>query len=95
MHAFDEHAHDRGVLLQVKELADEVVAHMRTVVGTDAFLAAYNKARQHVTGLRRERKRQMTLQVNLNLYPCVLPSADLPSYAMYCSGIPEGHVCIV
>ncbi len=50
-------------LLQVKALAEEVLAHLRTVAGPEALLAAYNRARQHVSDLRSERRRQKALQV--------------------------------
>ncbi len=51
--------------LQVKALAEEVLAHLREVAGSDALLAAYNRARQTVNSARNERRRQRTLQVTL------------------------------
>ncbi|KAK9845304.1 hypothetical protein WJX81_002986 [Elliptochloris bilobata] len=47
---------------EVKALAAEVVAHLRTVAGPEALLAAYNAARRGVAEARVERRRQRTLQ---------------------------------
>ena len=46
----------------MKLLAGEVVAHLRSVAGADALLAAYNEARRGVAEARVERRRQRTLQ---------------------------------
>ena len=53
----------------MKELAEEVLAHLRAVAGSEALLAAYNRARQHVSDLRTERRRQRALQVHLQGTP--------------------------
>ncbi|PRW58885.1 small subunit processome component 20-like protein [Chlorella sorokiniana] len=47
---------------EVTSLADEIVAHLRTLVGGDAMLAAYNQAREAVRRQRGERKRKAALQ---------------------------------
>ncbi|PSC76593.1 small subunit processome component 20-like protein [Micractinium conductrix] len=47
---------------EVTSLADEIVAHLRTLVGADAMLAAYNQAREAVRRQRGERKRKAALQ---------------------------------
>ena len=50
--------------MQVKQLAAEVVAHLRETVGADALLEAFNAARQSVTSLRAERRRQTAVKVS-------------------------------
>lgn len=50
---------------EVTSLADEIVAHLRTLVGADAMLAAYNQAREAVRRQRGERKRKAALQVRV------------------------------
>ena len=59
--------------LQVKQLADEIIAHIREVAGAEAMLAAYTEARKSVTATRMERKRRSAMQVkfhtvNMQLY---------------------------
>ena len=49
--------------LQVKQLADEIIAHIREVAGAEAMLAAYTEARKSVTATRMERKRRIAMQV--------------------------------
>lgn len=49
--------------LQVKQLADEIIAHIREVAGAEAMLAAYTEARKSVTATRMERKRRTAMQV--------------------------------
>lgn len=55
---------------QVKALAGEVVAHLRSVAGADALLAAYNEARRCVAEARVERRRQRTLQARASALCC-------------------------
>ena len=50
--------------VQVKQLAAEVVAHLRETVGADALLEVFNAARQSVTSLRAERRRQTAVKVS-------------------------------
>ncbi len=47
----------------VVTLADEIVAHLRGLVGGDAMLAGYNAAREAVRRQRGERKKKAALQV--------------------------------
>jgi hypothetical protein len=79
--------HDHHCVAQVRSLADEVMAHLRTIAGTDAFLAAYSRARQDVMGLRRERKRQKNLQVGRQSAGCMKRRLAcggwLPSHLLY------------
>ena len=63
--------HSSLLALQVKALAEEVLAHLREVAGSDALLAAYNRARQTVNSARSERRRQRTLQVTSLLHGTV------------------------
>ena len=56
--------HGACAFVQVKQLAAEVVAHLRETVGADALLEAFNAARQSVTSLRAERKRQAAVKVS-------------------------------
>ena len=56
--------HGVCAVVQVKQLAAEVVAHLRETVGADALLEAFNAARQSVTSLRAERKRQAAVKVS-------------------------------
>lgn len=51
------------ILMQVKDLAQEVIDHLREVAGPDALITAFNAARQSVTANRAERKRRQALQV--------------------------------
>lgn len=46
----------------IKALAEEVVAHLRSVAGADALLAAYNAARASVQRQRSERRRRDAVQ---------------------------------
>lgn len=48
----------------VKLLGEEVLAHLRDLMGSDALLAAYNAAREHVKSRRSERKQKSVLQVS-------------------------------
>lgn len=59
-------------LSQVKALAGEVVAHLRSVAGAEALLAAYNEARRGVAEARVERRRQRTLQARAPAMCCGL-----------------------
>jgi len=52
---------------EVKALADEIVAHLRGLVGADALLAAYQAARGAVRRQRGERKRAAAVQVRAGL----------------------------
>jgi U3 small nucleolar RNA-associated protein 20 len=47
---------------EVKILGDEVMAHLRSLVGADVLLAAYNTARETVRKQRGERKRRAAVQ---------------------------------
>ena len=51
-----------GNLEEFKILGDEVMAHLRTLVGADVLLAAYNTARETVRRQRGERKRRAAVQ---------------------------------
>jgi len=46
----------------IKSLSDEIVAHMRSLIGADAFLAAYNAARESVKRQRGDRKQRAAVQ---------------------------------
>lgn len=59
---------------EVKALGEEVLAHLRDVVGSDSLLAAYNAARESVKGKRAQRKRKAALQVLSN---AVFPRLDI------------------
>jgi U3 small nucleolar RNA-associated protein 20 len=48
---------------EVRQLAEEVVAHLRQLAGADALLAAYGAAREAVRAQRGERKRRAAMQV--------------------------------
>ncbi len=48
---------------EVRTLADEVMAHLRGLVGADALLAAYQAARGVVRRQRGDRKRAAAVQV--------------------------------
>ena len=50
----------------LQELGDEVMAHLRGVVGSDALLAAYNSARERVRTGRSERKKKAVMKVGLS-----------------------------
>lgn len=52
--------------LQAKDLAQEVLEHIRQVAGPDAVLVALNEARQTITSSRIERKRQQAVRVSLS-----------------------------
>lgn len=56
--------HLESSLWQVVDLAQEVVAHLRQVAGTDALLTAFNEARQAVQSSRDARRRQQAVQVS-------------------------------
>ncbi len=58
-----------------RALADEVMAHLRELVGSDVLLAAYNQAREHVRGARAERKRKQSMRIMLD--PAAAASARL------------------
>lgn len=47
---------------EVKTLADEIVGHLRSLVGADSLLAAYNAAREAVRAQRGERKQRAAVQ---------------------------------
>lgn len=47
---------------EVRDLAEEVMAHLRELVGSEHLLAAYNAAREHVRGQRAERKRRTAVR---------------------------------
>ena len=48
---------------QIQTLGAEVLAHLRTVVPGDAFVAGLNAARQSVTAQRAERRKRQAVQV--------------------------------
>lgn len=58
---------------EVVTLADEIVAHLRGLVGGDAMLAGYNAAREAVRRQRGERKKKAALQVG---QPVTRPSSS-------------------
>ena len=47
---------------EVRHLADEVLAHLRSLAGADALLAGYNAAREEVHDARTTRKRRAAQQ---------------------------------
>lgn len=59
------------MLLQVKALGQEVLAHLYEVVGTDAVLKAFNAARRDVLDRRQARRTRQAVQVS------ALPDAAL------------------
>ena len=67
------------IFLQVVDLAQEVVAHIRQVAGSDALLEAFNNARASVKAARSERKRQQAVQVTSS---CAAICVQI-SYALY------------
>ena len=54
-----------SMLVQTKQLADEIVAHIREVAGADALVSAFTTAKKAVTAVRSERKRRAAVQVCL------------------------------
>ena len=55
----------KHVHAQVRQLAEEVLAHVRSVAGSDSMLAAYNAARATVAAQRQERRRQKAVQARI------------------------------
>ena len=47
----------------IRQLGEEVTAHLKTVAGPDALLRAYATARELVKGNRSERKKKQAMQV--------------------------------
>ena len=52
------------VLLQVKQLAEEIIAHIRDVAGADALVSAFTAAKKAVSAVRNERKQRAAVQVS-------------------------------
>lgn len=50
--------------MQVNELAQEVLGHIRQVAGGEALATALNEARQSITSARAERRRQQKVKVS-------------------------------
>ena len=50
-------------LSQIQTLGAEVLAHLRSVVPSDAFVAGLNAARQSVTTQRADRRKRQAVQV--------------------------------
>ncbi|EFJ49017.1 hypothetical protein VOLCADRAFT_104545 [Volvox carteri f. nagariensis] len=68
----------------VRQLAEEVMAHLRSLVGSEVLLASYNAAREHVRGLRAERKRRTAMRGMLD--PAAAASARLRHNARKAEG---------
>ena len=51
------------VLVQTKQLAEEIISHIREVAGADALVSAFTSAKKAVTAVRSERKRRAAVQV--------------------------------
>ena len=49
--------------LQTKQLAEEIISHIREVAGADALVSAFTSAKKAVTAVRSERKRRAAVQV--------------------------------
>ena len=76
---------------QARDLAEEVLAHLRSVAGADALLRAYNVARAAVQAQRTERRRQKAVQVLVrqdhhHAWPLVWAPGWLPG--------DSGHCCV-
>ncbi|KAG2487780.1 hypothetical protein HYH03_013624 [Edaphochlamys debaryana] len=46
----------------VRQLAEEVMSHLRTLVGAETLLASYNAAREHVKGRRTDRRKKSAVR---------------------------------
>ncbi|GFR52616.1 hypothetical protein Agub_g15132, partial [Astrephomene gubernaculifera] len=68
----------------VRLLAEEVMAHLRGLVGSEVLLGAYNAAREHVRGLRAERKRRAAVRGMLD--PAAAAAARLRHNARKAEG---------
>lgn len=53
---------------QVKQLAEEIIAHIRDVAGADALVSAFTVAKKEVSAVRSERKRRAAVQVRSHCY---------------------------
>ena len=53
------------MMLQIKQLAEEIIAHIRDVAGADALVSAFTAAKKAVSAVRSERKRRSAVQVCL------------------------------
>lgn len=53
----------RILVLQTKQLAEEIIAHIRDVAGADALVSAFTAAKKAVSAVRNERKRRAAVQV--------------------------------
>lgn len=51
--------------LQTKQLAEEILSHIRDVAGADALVSAFTAAKKAVSAVRSERKRRAAVQVSL------------------------------
>ena len=56
------------MLVQTKQLAEEIISHIREVAGADALVSAFTSAKKAVTAVRSERKRRAAVQVWLSLH---------------------------
>lgn len=56
------------MVLQIKQLAEEIIAHIRDVAGADALVSAFTAAKKAVSAVRNERKRRAAVQVGF--CPC-------------------------
>lgn len=70
--------------MQVKQLADEIIAHIREVAGAEAMLAAYLEAKKSVTATRMERKRRTAMQVTCQDAMLHFPLSTKTSVCMRC-----------
>lgn len=52
------------MIVQVKALGQEVLAHLYEVIGTDAVLKAFNAARRDVLDRRQARRTRQAVQVS-------------------------------
>ena len=55
------------LLLQTKQLAEEILAHIRDVAGADALVSSFTAAKKAVTAVRSERKRRAAVQVSKSI----------------------------
>ena len=58
----------------MKQLAEEIIAHVRDVAGADALVSAFTAAQKAVSAVRSERKRRAAVQVGL-CWSCTVGTA--------------------
>lgn len=60
------------MMLQIKQLGEEIIAHIRDVAGADALVSAFTAAKKAVSAVRSERKRRSAVQVCLCWHLCCI-----------------------